>query len=296
MDSRNRASDTAMTPLPDRRRSSRLLAWQRALLDHSRQPGGIGIEDVMNASRSPAEHATALLDLLVTVAMGIAAVLLIWRTLGAPTSSRERLSPAVEEVASAELVTTIEGAPTLGSLSAPVVLIEYSDFECPYCARHAAESFEWIERDFVTKGQVQYVFRNFPIETLHPSAVTAARLAHCADRQNKFWEMRRHLFATQGQGRLEDANRVEIASNLGLSPDRFQECVSRESMFKVESDKAEGVRLGVSSTPTFLVGRRVSRDSVRLLQRLRGAARYSLFRDLLTRAVADNARGKAGKP
>ena len=116
----------------------------------------------MNASRSPAEHATALLDLLVTVAMGIAAVLLIWRTLGAPTSSRERLSHAVEDVASAELVTTIKGAPTLGSPSAPVVLIEYSDFECPYCARHAGESFEWIERDFVTNGQVQYGLPQLP--------------------------------------------------------------------------------------------------------------------------------------
>ena len=103
-------------------------------------------------------NAKKILDVMVTAALGLAAVVVAWRalTIGG-TSVRPRSEP-IQDISSSGLVTSVAGAPFVGSESAPVVMIEYSDFECPFCSRYASDAFRSVDKDFVTNGSIQYVF------------------------------------------------------------------------------------------------------------------------------------------
>src|SRR4051794_7424651 len=92
---------------------------------------------------------------------------------------------------------SIQGAPARGSADAKVVVIEYSDFQCPYCGKFARETFANVEQKYIAPGRVRYVFRNFPLDESHPKAFKAADAAECANQQGKFWEMHAQLFANQ---------------------------------------------------------------------------------------------------
>lgn len=226
----------------------------------------------------------ATLDLLVTVLIGVAAVLLIWRLWNEPANPiRSTRSEPVEDIASASLVTSITGAPNVGSDAAPVVLIEYADFECPFCARHAAETFGQIDREFVTSGRVQYVFRHFPIGAIHPSAVMAARATTCAHRQGGFLQMREYVYARQTE--LAQIDWVRISVELGLDARRFEDCLIDVGEEEIEAEMQEGARLGVSATPQFLIGRRGDDGRIQLVTKVNGALQYSRFRDALERAI-----------
>ena len=88
----------------------------------------------------------------------------------------------------------IAGAPTLGRADAPVTMIEFSDFECPFCQRYFKSTLPEIKRDYVDTGKVRYVFLDFPLEQMHAKARKAGEAAHCAAEQGKFWEMHDMLF------------------------------------------------------------------------------------------------------
>jgi protein-disulfide isomerase len=110
------------------------------------------------------------------------------------TLLRRMTSPArdVEDV-----VFDLAGRPAKGASGARVILIEFSDFECPYCGRHFRQTLPRIDREYVQTGKVRYVFRHFPLESLHKEAFKAAEAALCAGDQQKFWEMHDRLFAHQ---------------------------------------------------------------------------------------------------
>src|SRR6185436_20936742 len=84
---------------------------------------------------------------------------------------------------------TLAGAATKGRASAPLVMLEFSDFECPFCGRYSRETYPQVQREYVDTGKVRYVFRHTPIERIHPQAMKAAEAAECAGTQGKFWEM-----------------------------------------------------------------------------------------------------------
>jgi protein-disulfide isomerase len=169
------------------------------------------------------------------------------------------------------------------------VLIEYSDFECPFCARHASETFDLIQREFVVSGRVQYVFRNYPIEELHASAMKAAQAAACAHDQGKFTELRSHLFERRRM--LAQLDWTQTASTLGLNASQFDRCLTQAQDADIRAEKQEGARLGVSSTPTFLVGTLGENHQVAIEARLRGAAPYSVFREYIERSISANGKG-----
>lgn len=229
-------------------------------------------------------RAKGVLDFAVSAAIGVAAVLLIWRALGDPPIKEPPVRPAVvQDVASSDLVTSIDGAPRLGNATAPVVLIEYSDFECPFCARHATGAFGSIRDEFVSKGTLQYVFRQFPIEQIHPSAVKAAQAAECAHRQGKFMEMRAQLFGAQKA--LAQMDWALTASQLELDPARFGDCLSAAVPATLHQETEEARRLGAASTPTFLLGTRDKSGQVKVLVRLTGAQPYALFREQIEQTI-----------
>lgn len=228
-----------------------------------------------------------IFETAVTIVMGAAAVLLIWQTLSEPKPQAAGPAPApgFQDIGSRQLSTPINGDPRIGSEAAAAVLIEYLDFECPFCAKHARETFDQIERDFVADGRLQYVFRNYPIQQIHPAALPSAKAANCARSQDKYFEMRTHLFANQA--RLSQIDWSTVASDLGLDGAKFRECLDTLGTSTVDAEIGEGNRLGVSSTPTFLLGRRDRTGAVRLHSRLSGAAPYTVFKEAVEGLITE---------
>jgi predicted DsbA family dithiol-disulfide isomerase len=146
----------------------------------------------------------------------------------------------------------VADGPSKGPRNAPVTIIEFSDFECPYCSR-AASSLQQVLARYGAK--VRAVFRNFPLP-IHPNAVRAAEAAACAGDAGRYWEMHDKLFANQRNLRPADLNRY--ATEIGLKTEEYQRCMgSQKYRQKVETDKEDGERYGVSSTPTFFVNGRL---------------------------------------
>ncbi len=143
---------------------------------------------------------------------------------------------------------SLEGAPTRGSPMAQVTIVEFSDFECPYCGR-AHPIVQQVLNEF--EGRVRVVFKNFPLSA-HPHAMSAARAAVAAGNQGKFWEMHDLLF--EHQRPLEDEDIERYAEQLELNMDRFRaDMASPETQRRIEADKEEGQRVGVEGTPTFFI-------------------------------------------
>lgn len=151
----------------------------------------------------------------------------------------------------------LDGSPSTGPADAKVTVVEYADFECPHC-RELYESLQGIEAKY---PQVRFVYKNFPLTTIHPWAETAAIAGRCAYEQSPaaFWKVHDAIF--EGQDVISPENvwdkLVSYASQAGLNADTFKACLSSPGAQKaVDADHAEGVALGVSSTPTVYINGR----------------------------------------
>ena len=145
------------------------------------------------------------------------------------------------------------GDPTRGPSSAPVTVVEYSDFQCPFCQR-VAPTIEQIRAKYGDK--VRIVWKDFPLTQIHPEAFGAAMAGNCAREQGKFWEFHDRLFPNQQALQPEFLKRY--AADAGLNVDTFGACLdSSKHRQKVQDAIAEGTRLGVSSTPTVFINGRV---------------------------------------
>jgi protein-disulfide isomerase len=136
-----------------------------------------------------------------------------------------------------------------GEKNAPVTLLEYGDFECPYCgsAYPVIKKVEELEGD-----NLRIVFRNFPLSEIHPHALKAAYAAEAAGKQGKFWQMHDLLF--ENQGRLGDEDLLGYARTLGLDIRQFQkDMVSKMTIEKVKNDFIGGAESGVNGTPTLYI-------------------------------------------
>ncbi len=143
-----------------------------------------------------------------------------------------------------------------GADSAEVLIIEFSDFECPFCGRFYSETLPSIQSDYIDTGKVQMVYRDFPLG-FHAQAKPAAIAAECAGEQGKFWEFHDKIF--ENQGSLGDASYKQWAEGLGLNTEQFNSCVDSEKYSgEVDKDFSDGAALGVSGTPTFFIGKRNS--------------------------------------
>ena len=143
----------------------------------------------------------------------------------------------------------VDDDPSLGAEDAAITLIEFSDYECPFCTRWHTEVFAPLMEKY--PEQVRFVYRDFPLPS-HPNAIPAAEAANCANEQGAFWEYHDRLFATT-QG-LSPAVYEKIASELGLDMKQFEKCVEdRTYQVEVDADFQFAANLGVSSTPTFFL-------------------------------------------
>jgi protein-disulfide isomerase len=166
------------------------------------------------------------------------------------------------------------GATAMGAASAPVVVMEFSDFHCPFCRRHATTVLPRLKRDYVETGKVLYVFRHFPLDS-HPDAPAAGAAAACAGRQGKFWEMHDRLFATPSRAMAADIAREAHASGFDLA--QFRACVDQDGPSDVRADTALGQKLGISGTPAFVLGTNNGGNSMAPVSSISGADTYETF-------------------
>jgi len=145
----------------------------------------------------------------------------------------------------------LAGAQVLGNTQAPLTMVEFSDYECSFCQQYYATAFAEIKRDFIDTGKLRYVVRDFPLPS-HRNAARAARAAHCAADQGRFWEM--HAALLKGES-LDLQAIVEAAQTLGLDGPRLRACVeSGQFDGAIRKSIAEANAAGVNSTPTFVIG------------------------------------------
>ena len=144
-----------------------------------------------------------------------------------------------------------------GSPTAPVTVYEMSDFQCPYCRRHALETFPALEREYVRTGKVRWVFVNFPLTSIHANAVAAASFAMCAARQNKFWPAHDLLFQHQETwGPLKNPATflLTLGDSLKLAKPALTSCLqSSATVAQVQKDAEGASKSGAQSTPTFYI-------------------------------------------
>jgi protein-disulfide isomerase len=140
--------------------------------------------------------------------------------------------------------------PALGPENAPVTIVEFSDYQCPYCKVWYEQVFTQLRADY--PDQVRFVYRDFPLTQIHPGAQPAAEAADCAGDQDKYWEYHDALFS--GQYNLNREGFLSIASDLGLNTTTFASCIdSGKYANEVQTDLQEGINIGVQSTPTFYI-------------------------------------------
>ncbi|MCI0409804.1 MAG: thioredoxin domain-containing protein [Acidobacteria bacterium] len=173
-----------------------------------------------------------------------------------------------------------DGAPVRGTAEAPVTLVEFSDFHCPFCKRVQATLTQLLER---YPGKVRLVYRDFPIDSLHPQARRAAEAARCAQDQGKFWDYHDLLYAEAPKASPEDLGRY--AAQVGLDVPTFERCLSGDvHRAAVQRDLDEGSRLGVTGTPAFFINGRP----------LSGAQPLEAFARVIEEELARPARPRRG--
>lgn len=192
-----------------------------------------------------------------------------------------RQEPQPTPTPSGPVVVNTDGAHSIGAADAPVVIVEFTDFQCPYCSRHFAQTFPQIKADYIDTGKVRYVFKDFPLRSIHPQAQQAAEAARCAGEQGVYLEMHNALFSRQNDwsGR-SDAGEifVQLAGEIGADTDAFSACLaSGRHAAAVQADLDEGARLGVNGTPGFFLNGYL----------LSGAQPYSVFQQAIDSLLAE---------
>jgi protein-disulfide isomerase len=167
-----------------------------------------------------------------------------------------------------------------GAATAPVWLVEVSDFQCPFCKQWHDESFAKLDQEYVKTGKVRIAYLNFPLTRIHPNAQAAAEAAMCAGVQGKFWELHESLFQTQKRwAELKSPMAVfdSLARAAGVDHKRWSNCMTTHATAKIiAADRDRSGRAGVESTPTFFVGDRA----------LAGAYPVDTFRVAIDQALA----------
>jgi protein-disulfide isomerase len=212
----------------------------------------------------------AVLDILATVTMLVVALIMGWATLVRP-----RVNAKGTEVALPAKPLSLQGAALSGNPRARIALIEYSDFQCPFCGKFARETLPGLENKYVKTGIVVLAFRHLPLPK-HQFAAKAAMAATCAGYQNKFWEMHDLLF--RDQVHLDPPSLAQGAQSIGLHEARFIACLTgSEVAASLERDAREAVAVNISSTPAFIVGLVLPDGSVQATKLIGGAQPLETF-------------------
>ncbi len=219
-------------------------------------------------------HLKATLDVLSSVGVLVAVALLAWAQFGRSGPPPRPPAKNVDGMRIAgERLAHLQG-------TSKIVLIEFADFECPVCIRHAQEAFPLIKKELIDTGVASYAFVNFPLMTIHPRAFPASIAAECAAGQDKYWEMHERLFSASGALLPEELK--EYADELRLNREAFDGCLkSDEPKVRVRGDIEQATKLGVTGTPSFFIATRNEDGSVIVRRRFDGYTPVNDFRQAI---------------
>jgi protein-disulfide isomerase len=167
-----------------------------------------------------------------------------------------------------------EGWHAMGREDAPVTLVEFTDYQCPFCRRFEGDTFSQLKKEYIDTGKVRFVSRDLPLD-FHPNAPSAAMAARCAGDQGKFWEIRNAMMldtATDlGAGAL-----TKYAEKVALDMPAFNRCMSdKKYTDAIQKDKTDAGAAGISGTPSFVIGKSGSKEIDG--ERVVGAVPFSVF-------------------
>ena len=215
-----------------------------------------------------------------------ALMILALRSLGwaqAPQDAPRAVLGAVAR--SGPVRTSVADAPMLGRADAPVTIVEFSDYQCPFCQRFFATTFPALKKEYVGTGKVRYVFRDFPLDRIHAHARKAAEAAHCAGEHDRYWEMHDLLF--RNQRALATPQLASHARTVGVDGAQLEDCLSSgRQAARVERGLIDGAAIGVRGTPTFVVGKTKAGDLVEGTP-IRGAQPLETFRRIIEQTLAE---------
>jgi protein-disulfide isomerase len=171
----------------------------------------------------------------------------------------------------------------IGKPDAPLTMIEFTDMQCPFCRQFHLTTFDQLKKNYIDTGKLRYVSRDFPLEAIHSLALTSAKAARCAGEQGKFWELRHQVMLNNAQ--LNAQMIGTLADDLKLDMPGFSACTDQTARFEadIRKDIADGTSIGISGTPSFVVGRSTSNgvDGVLLVGALPYQAFEARFKELL---------------
>jgi len=185
----------------------------------------------------------------------------------APTAQQAGAQPQAPQQPT-KGVASVDDDPVLGDKNTPVTIIEFSDYECPFCKRHFDETLPQLIKNYVDTGKVKIVYRDFPLSFHDPMATKEAVAANCAREQGgdkKYFEFHDEIFKrtiSNGNG-LNDKKIQTIAKDLGLNTGKFTTCLADPAQTdEVKKDIADGTAAGASGTPTFVIGKTTSNGEI----------------------------------
>ena len=182
---------------------------------------------------------------------------------------------------------SLDDDPVKGNPDAPITIVEFSDFQCPFCARFHSTTLPQLEANYIDSGKVKFVYRDFPIQSIHPNAVPAALASECADEQGMFWEYHDLVFENQKKwqglsGRIVVDTFEQYALELGLNTSDFNTCFEPGKYAdEVKKDFQEGISYGITGTPGFFIGN----DELGYVKII-GAQPYPVFEELIESQIA----------
>jgi protein-disulfide isomerase len=167
---------------------------------------------------------------------------------------QQQATPAAKARAPAQTTrakASVNNRPALGADDAPITLVEFTDYQCPFCSRFFTGTLPSIKEEYIDTGKVRLVVKDLPL-AMHPQARPAAVAAHCAGEQDQFWAMHDSLF--ENNTLLQDQHLAQYAQDIGLDTDAFQECLGSDRHdAMIDADVTEANGQGITGTPTFIV-------------------------------------------
>lgn len=175
-----------------------------------------------------------------------------------------------------EKVVSLDNDPMKGDPKAPVTIVEFSDYECPFCRRSYENVFTKLDEEYIKTGKVRMVFRDFPLG-FHQKAIPAAIAANCAGEQGKYWEV--HNFLFQNPDKLGTEYVLNASDELGLDKAKLTTCMNDKSKEKeITEDFKAGQEYGVRGTPSYFIGKTTDDNEINGVF-VRGAQPYSVFKE-----------------
>lgn len=258
--------------------------------DESRTPPAAPPASAAAAPKPPSSTMRNL-NLIVVPALCLGALILMYSRLSGDIRDLQVSQlQLVSEVASLRRTPMLDlaAAPSRGGDDALVTMVEFSDYECPFCIKYFQEILPRIEENYISTGRIRYVFRDFPVDELHPAAIRAHEAGRCAGEQDRFWEMHTRLFSAPGT-HGDDMLRAR-AGETGLDLTAFDECLgSGRTTADIRRVGGLAVSMGAAGTPAFFLGLYdPALGQVRVLRGISGAQPYEVFAqtiDLLLQQV-----------